>query len=96
MFLAAMAGVPPLIDMVASSAITCVRNNGPQRFFQPWIIDQYGDRDNYYGQKVDGDSNGIPGSYAINDPAWNAMADPRWSPDGTAISYWQAQTIAPA
>lgn len=96
MFLAAMAGVPPLIDMVASSAITGVRNNGPRRFFQPWIIDKYGDRDNYYGQKVNGDSNGTPGSYAINYPEWNAMADPRWSPDGTAIAYWQSQTIAPA
>ncbi|KAJ8115129.1 hypothetical protein OPT61_g3154 [Boeremia exigua] len=96
MFLAAMRGVPPLTDIVTSSVTTGVRNNGPRRFFQPWIIDKYGDRGNYYGQKVNGDGNGTSGSYAINDPGWNAMADPRWSFDGTAIAYWQAQTIAPA
>ncbi|KAJ4191274.1 hypothetical protein NW759_016678 [Fusarium solani] len=96
MFLAGMRGVPPLTDIVSSSIITGIRNNGPRRFFQPWILDNFGDRSDYYGQKVNGPGNGIPGSYDIDDPEWNAMADPRWSPDGTAIAYWQAQTIAPA
>lgn len=96
MFLAGMRGVPPVTDIVSTLVTTGVRNNGPRRFFQPWIIDSFGDRGDYYGQKVNGDGNGIPGSYEVDDPEWNAMADPRWSPDGTAIVYWQAQTISPA
>ncbi|KAL0941978.1 saponin hydrolase precursor [Colletotrichum truncatum] len=96
MFIAGMRGLPPFTDIVASFITTGVRNNGPRRFFQPWILDKYGDRGEYYGQKVNGPGNGVPGSGDIDDPEWNAMADPRWSPDGTAIAYWQAQTISPA
>jgi hypothetical protein len=96
MFLSGMQGVPPVTDIVSSFITTGVRNNGPRRFFQPWILDKYGDRGDYYGQKVNGPGNGVPGSGDIDDPEWNAMADPKWSPDGTKIAYWQAQTIAPA
>lgn len=96
MFLAGMRGVPPLVDMVAALITTGVRNNGPRRFFQPYLLDRHGDRDGYYGQKINGPGNGVPGSDTIDDPEWNALADPRWSPDGTAIVYWQAKAIAPA
>ncbi|KAM0327929.1 hypothetical protein ACHAQA_005328 [Verticillium albo-atrum] len=96
MFLSGMQGVPPVSDIVTSFITTGVRNNGPRRFFQPWILDKHGDRGDYYGQKVNGPGNGVPGSGDVDDPEWNAMADPKWSPDGTAIAYWQAQTISPA
>ncbi|KAF2012975.1 hypothetical protein BU24DRAFT_374872 [Aaosphaeria arxii CBS 175.79] len=96
MFLAGLRDIPPITDIVTSPVTTGVRNNGPRRFFQPWLLDKHGDRGTYHGQKINGNANGIPGSYAVNDPEWNAMADPRWSPDGTAIAYWQAQTIAPS
>lgn len=95
-FLAGMRGVPPVTDMITGHITTGVRNNGPRRFFQPWLLDKYGDRGDYYGQQINGPSNGVPGSGDVNDPEWNALADPKWSRDGTAIVYWQAQTVAPA
>ncbi|KAK6221148.1 hypothetical protein QIS74_04877 [Colletotrichum tabaci] len=33
---------------------------------------------------------------AINDPEWDGRADPKWSPDGTKIVYWQDLTASPA
>ncbi|KAF7554677.1 hypothetical protein G7Z17_g2733 [Cylindrodendrum hubeiense] len=96
MFIAGLRGIPPLIDLVAVSAVSSVRNNGKRRFFQPWLIDQYGDRDHYYGQQVNAEGSGIPGSGSINDPEWNARADPRWSWDGTRIAYTQIITEEPA
>ncbi|KAF9873751.1 hypothetical protein CkaCkLH20_08861 [Colletotrichum karsti] len=96
MFMAGLRGVPPLTDLVSSSATSSTRNNGPRRFFQPWLIDGYGDRGSYFGQKINAEGDGIPGGGAINDPEWNGMADPKWSNDGTRIVYWQAQTVSPA
>ena len=93
MFLAAMRGVPPIIDMVTTGAVSSVRNNGERRFFQPYLIDRYGDRGDYQGQQLNA-GDGKPGS--ISDPNWNARADPRWSPDGTRVVYWQAQVTSPA
>lgn len=95
MFLAGMRGVPPLIDMIVSTLISSTRNNGLRRFFEPYLLDFYGDRDTYFGQKINGNNDGIPGSGDINDPEWNGMADPRWSPDSTQLVYWQSHTIAP-
>ncbi|KAH6666841.1 hypothetical protein B0J14DRAFT_189308 [Halenospora varia] len=94
MFLSAMRGVPPIIDMVVTAVVASVRNNGQRRFFQPWLIDQYGDRGEYFGQRINTGGDGKPGS--VNDPQWNGMADPKWSLDGTAIVYWQQLTHAPA
>jgi hypothetical protein len=93
MFLAAMRGIPPLTDLVTSSAVSSVRNNGDRRFFQAFLLDRYGDRGDYDGQLLTA-GDGKPGS--ISDPNWNAMADPRWSADGTRVVFWQAQVTSPA
>ena len=96
MFIAGMRGIPPIVDIIATSLPASTRNNGDRRFFQPYLLDFYGDRDNYYGQKINGDNNGTDGSDAINDPQWNGRADPRWSPDSTQVVFWQAQAVSPA
>jgi len=93
MFLAAMRGVPPITDLLTSGAVSSVRNNGERRFFQPYLLDRYGDRGNYQGQQLNA-GDGKPGSFS--DPNWNAMADPRWSPDGTRVFYWQTEVTSPA
>ncbi len=92
-FLAAMRWIPPITDVVTTSATSSTRNNGNRRFFQPILIDRYGDRGDYQGQQLNA-GNGAPGS--ISDPNWNGMADPRWSPDGTSVVYWQAMVVSPA
>ena len=93
MWLSAMRGIPPIVDMVVTGATASTRNNGQRRFFQPWLIDRYGDRGEYYGQRINAAGDGSPGS--VNDPEWNGRADPKWSPDGTRIVYYQAQTVSP-
>ncbi|RAH48891.1 uncharacterized protein BO95DRAFT_489336 [Aspergillus brunneoviolaceus CBS 621.78] len=78
-FLSAMRGVPPVVDLLTVTTVASVRNNGDRRFFQPWLLDAQGDRDgpdyHYYGQQINAGGDGQPGS--INDPNWNAGADPR-------------------
>jgi len=93
MWLSGMRGIPPIIDMIVTGATSSTRNNGERRFFQPWLIDRYGDRGQYYGQRINAAGDGSPGS--VNDPEWNGRADPKWSPDGTRIVYYQAQTVSP-
>ncbi|KGO46540.1 hypothetical protein PEX1_042500 [Penicillium expansum] len=98
MFVAGMRGVPPLIDTLVTAAISSIRNNGQRRFFQPWIFDRevapYSEDSGYYtGQKVNGAGEGSPGS--VNDPFWNGAADPRWSLDGTKITYFELLNVAP-
>jgi len=93
MFMAAMRGVPPIIDLLTTGFVSSVRNNGPRRFFQAYLLDHDGDRGSYQGQLLTA-GDGAPGS--ISDPNWNAMADPRWSYDGTRVVFWQAQVVAPA
>nr|BFE32976.1 hypothetical protein GCM10010200_052270 [Actinomadura rugatobispora] len=94
MFLAGMRGIPPVTDLITTSATSSTRNNGQRRFFQPYLIDRYGDRGSYQGQRINAAGDGSPGS--VNDPEWNGRADPKWSPDGTSIVYWQALTVPPA
>jgi hypothetical protein len=96
MFLAAMRSIPPLTDLVTMSVTSATRNNGQRRFFVPYLIDSYGDRGSYYGQKINGPGFDTIGSGTFNDPQWNGQADPRWSPDSTKVIYWEAQAVAPA
>ncbi|KAF1830285.1 hypothetical protein BDW02DRAFT_106117 [Decorospora gaudefroyi] len=96
MWLSGLRRIPPITDLVSTSATSSTRNNGNRRFFQPWLLDRYGDRGDYFGQQINAAGSGVPGSGAINDPEWNTRADPRWSPDGTEIVYWQGLTEAPA
>lgn len=95
-FMAGLRGIPPIVDLITTAACSSVRNNGLRRFFQPYLLDQQGDRDDYYGQEINAASHGTPGSGAVDDPEWNGRADPWFSPDGTRIVYWQAQTVSPA
>ncbi|GAM43653.1 hypothetical protein TCE0_060r18635 [Talaromyces pinophilus] len=92
-FISAMRGVPPLIDTISVGVTASVRNNLSRRFFQPWLLDYYGSRGSYNGQMINAGGDGTPGS--INDPNWNAMADPKWSNDGTMIAYYQTLVIPP-
>ena len=94
MFLAGLRGIPPVTDMASVTVTASTRNNGARRFFEPWLLDHDGDRGTYFGQKINAAGDGSPGS--INDPNWNAGADPRWSPDGTRIVYFQNLVQAPA
>lgn len=95
-FMDGLRWLPPLTDLVTSIACSSVRNNGNRRFFQPWLLDRYGDRGDYYGQSLNNAHLGQYGSGAIDDPQWNGQADPWFSPDGTQITYWQAQVVSPA
>ncbi|KAH7390518.1 hypothetical protein BKA66DRAFT_580572 [Pyrenochaeta sp. MPI-SDFR-AT-0127] len=88
MFMSGMRHIPPLIDLVTITVAASTRNNGGRRFFQPILIDGYGDRGEYFGQQVNAAGDGSNG--AINDPNWNGRADPAFSHDGTKIVYWQA------
>ncbi|KJK62223.1 hypothetical protein P875_00095542 [Aspergillus parasiticus SU-1] len=94
MFMAGMRGIPPIIDLIATTVASSTRNNGPRRFFRPWLLDHDGDRGDYYGQQINGDGDGSPGS--INDPNWNAGADPKWSHDGTRIAYFENLVVSPS
>lgn len=94
MFIAGMRNIPPLIDLVATTVTASTRNNGPRRFFQPYLLDRYGDRGDYYGQQINGAGDGSAGSF--NDPLWNGLADPRFSLDVTRVAYWQSLVVSPA
>ncbi|KAM5343674.1 hypothetical protein ACJ41O_012211 [Fusarium nematophilum] len=93
MWMSGMRGIPPLIDIVAVTVASSTRNNGPRRFFQPILVDGYGDRGDYYGQRVNAAGDESNGS--VNDPNWNGRADPAFSHDGTRITYWQDLVVAP-
>ncbi|KAF4485639.1 saponin hydrolase precursor [Fusarium agapanthi] len=96
MWLSGMRHIPPITDLISTSITSSTRNNGQRRFLRPYLLDRYGDRGEYFGQRINGEGEGVPGSGDHNDPKWNAMADPRWSPDGTQIVYGEAQTLPPA
>lgn len=88
MFMSGMRYIPPIVDLVTVTVASSTRNNGNRRFFQPILIDRYGDRGDYFGQQVNAEGNKSEG--AVNDPNWNGRADPAFSYDGTKIVYWQA------
>lgn len=95
MYYGAMQGIPPLTDEITRMVMLSARygyRNGMRRFFQPILIDRWGDRGNYLGQQLN-EGDGSAGS--PSDPNWNARADPAWSPDGTHVVYWQALVTSP-
>ncbi|GAQ03692.1 hypothetical protein ALT_1013 [Aspergillus lentulus] len=96
MFLAGMRGIPPITDLLTVAFSSSTRNNGLRRFFQTFVIDRYGDRGDYFGQRVTGNENAKNGSGHWNDPTWNSGADPRWSLDSRQIVFDQFNTISPA
>lgn len=95
MYYGAMQGIPPLTDELTRMVMLSARygyRNGMRRFFQPILIDRWGDRGDYRGQQLNA-GDGAAGSYS--DPDWNARADPAWSPNGTNVIYWQALVTTP-
>jgi hypothetical protein len=95
MFFAAMDGLPPLNDLATIATVSEARNNRNRRFFQPLLVDRFGQRGSYVGQQINAGDD-VPGSGGISDPNWNARADPAWSPDGTRVVYWQALVSSPS
>lgn len=110
-FASAGIGVPPLIDLAITEAIAGIYTNSSRgSFLQPYLINL---KDSYWDNKtqgVDGEihdgqalnAGGDPaaGSGSISDPLWLGGADPAWSPDGTAVVYYQrrgcnAGTVCP-
>ncbi|KAK4620181.1 hypothetical protein CLAFUW4_20065 [Fulvia fulva] len=51
-FMDRMRGLPPVSDLITTTACSSVRNNGARRFFQPWLLDRHGNRGDYYGQEI--------------------------------------------
>lgn len=99
MYYGGLRGIPPLLDtltmMVKLSAEFGYRN-GLRRFFQPYLIDRWGDRSGPWGEYAGQQLNAGPGAAgSASDPNWNARADPAWSPDGTDVVYWQALVTSP-
>ena len=96
MFMSGMRWIPPLTDVAVSSVAASTRNNGEHRFFRPILIDRHGDRGDYFGQQINMVEGGDESDGAIDDPNWNARADPAFSPDGTRIMYYEALVVSPA
>lgn len=94
MWVGGMDGLPAINDLVTIQTVSESRNNRNRRFFQPMLIDRYGQRGSYIGQQING--GGDTSNGGISDPNWNARADPTWSPDGTKIVYWQALVTTPS
>ena len=95
MFVAGMRGLPAMNDLVTIATVSEMRNNRNRRFFQPMLVDRYGQRGSYRGQQLNAGDD-PPGSGCVSDPNWNARADPAWSPDGTKVVYWQALVTSPS
>jgi hypothetical protein len=94
-FASAGIGVPPLIDMAIAEAVGGLYTNGSRgSFLQPYLVDlrdplRRNDPDIHQGQQLNAGGDTTPGSGSISDPLWLAGADPAWSPDGTAVVYYQ-------
>jgi len=92
-YIAGLPGVPPINQMMAAAggAVAAGYNDGEFRLFQPILLDRHPQRPGYDGQRLNAcgspEEASTPGS--ICDANWGTGADPRWSPDGTKITYFQ-------
>jgi hypothetical protein len=101
-FASAGIGVPPLLDMAIAEAIAGTYTT-PSRgsFLQPVLIDlqeplRVDDPNIHDGQQLNLGGDPAAGSGSISDPLWLAGADPAWSPDSTAVVYYQRRGCNPA
>ncbi|EDQ85820.1 uncharacterized protein MONBRDRAFT_34062 [Monosiga brevicollis MX1] len=72
---------------------------GGRRYFQPYILNLTGDGPStslHDGQQLNAGADATPGSGSFSDPLWNGGADAAWSPDGTAIAFYQLLVAPPA
>jgi hypothetical protein len=96
-FASAAPGVPPLIDLAISEAIGAFYNNEFRRFFEPVLINVNDPDSNIHdGQILTQGGDTTPGNGSISDPLWNSGANPAWSPDGTAVVFYQRLVRPPA
>ncbi len=100
-FASAGIGVPPLIDLAIAEAIAGIYTL-PARgsFLQPYLIDLENeitpdDPDIHDGQQLNAGGDPAAGSGSISDPQWLGGADPAWSPDSTAVVYYQRRGCNP-
>ncbi len=101
-FASAGIGVPPLLDMAIAEAIAGLYTNSARgSFLQPVLIKldkpvRNDDPDIHDGQQINLGGDPTAGSGSISDPLWLAGADPAWSPDSTAVVYYQRRGCNPA
>jgi len=101
-FASAGIGVPPLIDLAIAEAVAGLYTNAARgSFLQPVLIDLKNPvaddaPDIHDGQQLNIGGDATAGSGSISDPLWLAGADPAWSPDGTAVVYYQRRGCNPS
>ncbi len=101
-FASAGIGVPPLLDLAIAEVIAGIYTL-PARgsFLQPYLIDlekavAVDDPEIHDGQQLNAGGDPAAGSGSISDPLWLGGADPAWSPDSTAVVYYQRRGCNPA
>ena len=101
-FASAGPGVPPLIDLAIAEAVGALYTNASRgSFLQPHLLSLQEpalkwDSDIHDGAQLNAGGDTTAGSGSISDPLWLAGADPAWSPDGTAVVYYQRRGCNPA
>ncbi|NNE19174.1 MAG: hypothetical protein HKN10_11940 [Myxococcales bacterium] len=70
--------INPGIETLFSSLFL---NRNPE-LLEPWLVDRYGARGDYIGQRLN------PGSL---ESGWNARSITNWKPDGTAVVTWESR-----
>ncbi|WP_317930240.1 hypothetical protein [Halioxenophilus sp. WMMB6] len=100
-FASAGIGVPPLLDLAIAEAIGGLYTNSNRgSFFQPYLINletpiDVEEANIHQGQQLNAGGDTTAGSGSISDPLWLGGADPAWSPDSTAVVYYQRRGCNP-